>query len=119
MSKMGTLRLSARTCSRPPSTAMMKSKFLKCRSVLGVQDLMKLSICSLNGVVEMRKRPLPSAPTIDVLISRLVNLYLRIWTGWHTVETKGFLLARAECPYIQFRAGHITGVSSLEGITNW
>ena len=40
---------------------------------------------------------------------RRVNLYLRVWLGWCARRTQGFILVRAERPYVQFIAARITG----------
>ena len=55
-----------------------------------------------------RKRPLPGAPTVGVSSRRLVNLYLRVLAGWCARSTQGFILVRAECPYVQFKAARVT-----------
>ena len=46
---------------------------------------------------------------IDVSNHWLVNLYLRVWPGWCARRTQEFILVRAECPYVQFAAAHVTG----------
>ena len=48
---------------------------------------------------------------VSVLNHRLVNLYLRVWPGWCARRTQEFILVRAECPYIQCAAAHITDTS--------
>ena len=61
--------------------------------------------------LETRKKPLPSAPTVGVSNHRLVNLYLRVWPGWCPRRTQGFILVRAECPYVQSVAARVTDTS--------
>ena len=61
--------------------------------------------------VETHKKPLPGAPTVGVSDYRLVNLYLRVWPGWCARRRQGFILVRAECPYVQSAAARVTGTS--------
>ena len=37
-----------------------------------------------------------------------VILYLRVWLGWCVRRTQGFILVRAEHPYVQLAAAHVT-----------
>ena len=48
---------------------------------------------------------------VDVSDHQLVNLYLRVWPGWCARRTQGFILVRAECPYVQSAAARVTGTS--------
>jgi hypothetical protein len=55
-----------------------------------------------GGINETRKRPLLGALTAGVSDRRLVNLCLRVWIGWCARKAQGFILVRAEHPYVQF-----------------
>ena len=44
------------------------------------------------------------SPCVGVSDHRLVNLYLRVWPRWCARRTQGFIMVRAECPYVQFAA---------------
>ena len=68
--------------------------------------------------VETRKKPLPDAPTVGVFGPPTSKLYLRVWLGWYARRTQGFILVRAECPYVQFTAARVTGTWFVVGVTN-
>jgi len=64
--------------------------------------------------VETRKKPLPGAPAVGVFgppTSKFVFARL-------TRRTQGFILVRAERPYVQFAAAHVTGTWFALGVTN-
>ena len=49
---------------------------------------------------------------------RRVNLYLRVWLGWCARRTQGFILVRAERPYVQFAVARVTSTWFVVGVTN-
>ena len=68
--------------------------------------------------------PLPLSlslsPSLPVFSDhRRVNLYLCIWLGWCARKTQGFILVRAERPYIQSIVARVTSTWFVVGVTNW
>ena len=57
-------------------------------------------------------------PPVGVSSYRRVNLYLCVWLGWCARKTQGFILVRAEHPYVQFAAARVTGTWFAVGVTN-
>ena len=43
---------------------------------------------------------------------------MRVWLGWCARRTQGFILIRAERPYVQFTTARVTGTWFIIGVIN-